>query len=792
MQWVYCRLNKGKLVRTTSGKRVLAPDGAFEVIKIPKWTNAENLIIAPSLKTFDTLDCPPAVHTGRSGILVADFDNDLFNTALTINNSLKAEEQCTNIAKSVDKVGGHFIYKFTENELTKYINNPNGRKYGGLDILYGNTLVFITCKNNETKEPICTSDELIEMPLAMQHLIISHYARQVKEIKSGKDIKFYSGSKLALIAMQIEENELLLQKFLNIVTQPKHKALMAQSDKELPELHPDRLPDGEGYNFLQTISGVLMLDQSISKDLHKDILFYLNSLYSEPLEGRRVLALWESDIQKPEYAYNPKWNTTTFSRLNKENDQIEYYAYLEEGSYSYYKINSTTTEISKLKNKLAVLEDINIETGVQIKGPEFLSQCILLKGIQYTPLMPYGLHEGYINMYKQNAEQVTFYNPSQYYEQWDTNERELQYNEEHPRYPKVTLGALKNAIGEYNLERFLAFMRRKFMTREHSPLFFVFYGVPHSFKTGVVNGVFSKLAMGRYMSISSKVLLDKYNGWLKDLDLAMLDEVHHLNRAQLEEVIGVLNTITGTPVLSGLRQMYKESSTNVMGNTLTFVICTNQLVSLTSEVQDRRMVLFKANTKVSVALNMTDEAIMQAIKDETINFAYYLSTQVSDLDDTAYKRNDAWKHIEYEEYKQDALRIEDKLISAIDKNDIHTFINLCVELGISTQEFNKCVEYLYSGNHVNIRLANSNPQNSVGNKPGLFDFTDAYQGFNKVAFLKRVGNLSNVSRYVNDVGANGIAANRKCVWKVGVVDNGESAREDFVGNLLLQNFKFKM
>ena len=405
-------------------------------------------------------------------------------------------------------------------------------------------------------------------------------------------------------------------------------------------------------------------------------------------------------------------------------------------------------------------------------------------------MVPYGLQGDYLNIYKQNTEQRVFYNPSLYKDEWSLEEQQLAYDDKHPRYPKVTLGALRNAIGEYNFERFLSFMRRKFMTRDHSPIFFVFYGVPHSFKTGVVNGVFSKLAAGRYLSVNSKVLLDKYTGWLKDQDLIMLDEVHHLNRSQLEEVIGFLNTVTGTPILSGLRSMYKEATNSVSNNTITFVICTNQLVSLTSEVQDRRMVLFKADTKVSTALNMTDENIMQSIKDETINFAYYLSTQISDLDDQAYKRNDSWKHIEYEEYKQDALRLEDKLISTIDKNDIKTFINICVELGISPVEFNKCVEVL-TGNRVNIRLANSSPTNSVGGKPGLFDFTDTYNGFNKITFLRHVGNLSNVSRYVNDVNPLGVTANRKCIWKLGTIDNIQLAKDDFVRGVMSDLIKIK-
>lgn len=781
MKLAYFNLLNGpsKLVRLNDGSKVLHTEvNTYEKPRFPNWSNTEKVLHTDKWEDLES-DTPCIIHTGLSNIIVLDFDNDLFNKALELNNSLAPEHQCTVVIKSVGKIGGHFIYQYTHNELTKYINNPNGRKLAGLDTLYGNCIVYAANKVNTTKEIIKQENTLIEMPLAMQYLIINDYMQKVKRQKeyTGKDITYYKDSKLAILAKRIFDSDNDLYSFIAKVAQPRHKELMAQSHKDLPELHPDRIPDGEGYLFLQSISGVLMLDQSIDKELHKKILMYLNGLYSEPLEPKRILALWESDCAKHEYRYNKNWNLETYSRLNRDNEVCDYYAYLENGTYVYYKINNTNGIINKLKNKATLVEDITIETTKVEKAESIIGKLLILQDVMYVPYRQAGILRNMtgqvlLNTYVRNVEQETFYDPQKYFNSWSKEEQAMPFDKEHPRWPTVTLGALKNACG-LQLNYFLSFMARKYRcigtAKGYSPLFFVFYGVPHSFKTGIVNGIFTKLSSGRHQTLQPKVLLDKYNSWVINMDLILLDEIHHLNKLQLEEAIGCINTLTGTQEFTGIRKMYSDVSHSKIPNTLTFIICTNETVQLTTEINDRRMIVFKSDKRVSEALQMNDNDIRYNIKAESINFAYYLSTQVPDLDDTMYSTNKDWKNEEYESFQQETLRIEDKLAAAIDSFNYEEFLDCYLQLGGSELYFNNCVEIL-TGGKVNIRLYNSRPD--LADKPGLFDNSadNILSNFNRDKFNKRLNLIKHVSKYANEVVNGKLTGNKKCIWKLDIKD----------------------
>ena len=781
MKLAYFNLLNGpsELVRLANGqKSIKLQSGSYDTPRFPNWANKELVKFSESWEDLES-DTPAVIHTGLSNIIVLDFDTEKFDTALQLNNSLSPELRCTNIVKSVDKHGGHFVYEYTQNELTNYINNPNGRKLAGLDTLCGSSVVFAPTKVNKTKMVLCQSEKLIPIPLAMQYLVINDYMQKVKVQResTGKDLVYHKDSKLAILAMRIFDSEPDLYGFLAKVTQPRHKELMAESDKELPELHPDRIPDGEGYNFLQSISGALMLDQSIDKDLHKKILMFLNGMYSTPIDPRRVLALWESDCAKHTYRYNPNWNTQTYSRHNRENEICDYYAYLENMQYVYYKINTANNTITKLRNKITLIEDITIETTKVEKADQVISKVLILDEVISVPYRQSGLLRNItgrllLNTYKRNIEQETFYEPSRYFTTWSPEEQAMPYDENHPRWPKVTLGALKNSCGEH-LKYFLAFMARKYRLigtgKGYSPLFFVFYGVPHSFKTGVVDGVFTKLSAGRHQTLQPKILLDKYNSWVKNMDLVMLDEIHHLTKLQLAEAIGCINTFTGTQEFTGLRGMYQEASQQKIPNTLTFIICTNETVQLTTELNDRRMVVFKADKRVSEALNMSDFAIRKSIQAESINFAYYLSTEIPDLDDDMYTTNRLWKSDVYNSFQQETLKLEDKLATAIETFNYTEFLDLFLELGGNEQYFNSCVEVL-TGGRVNIRLFNSRPD--IANTPAIFDntATNILNNFNRDKFTKRLSLIPHVSKYVNEVVNGSFTGNKKCIWKLDLRD----------------------
>lgn len=754
-------LNKGPMKRLPDGKKMIATNIGYEPIALPKWANKDNILYANNLQELNDTEYCLAIHTGLSNLLVLDFDNELFDKAMNLNDSLEESLRCTQIHKSVDKAGGHFIYEYESNELTTYINNANGRKFAKLDTLYGNSLVYATTPLNHTKRSLVNKEGLVKMPLAMQLLVINHYSAQTSNLKTGKDLHIHYGSKLALLGMRALDSDDDLFQLLNIVVQPRHKELMAKSDKDLHHLHPDRIPDGEGYNFLLTISAVLTLDPSIDKDLHKQLLYHINSKYSEPLDSERVMGLYLSDCAKPEYRYNPDWMNETYTVMSKNKEMLEYYAYQDGSAMRYFAYNNVTQNVAFYGTSSILLDAITLDTGRVLKKEGTIGKMNRVSVVN-TVDIPFGKQGNTFNMYRRNKEQEVFYDPNVYKKTWDHAELGKPFDINHPRYPKITMAALANACGgEDNRDRFLAFMRRKYSTREHSPLFFIFYGVPHSFKTAVVNGVFSKLSHGRFATITPSLLLDKYNSWQLDKDLVLIDEAQYISPKDKPKIIGTINAITGSSIINGVRKMYSDIANDIYPQRLTFIVTTNEPVNLTNEANERRMVVFESPVKVSKALNMADTEIAAAVKSESINFAYYLSACVTNIDDDSYISNKTWKSETYEVFQEEAVDIEQKLANAIAKYDYQALFDNFIHLGGNPYEFNKCV---YKGhNSINFVLFNSRPD--LASTPGLFDQT--YQSFNKKGLLKRIGFLESISRYVNDV-RNGYKGNKMCVYMTNI------------------------
>lgn len=719
----YAKLQPGNMVRNPSNNRkvIETSPGRIEDPILPRWSDPNTLHRAATLSELENIDTPVAIHCGLSELIVLDFDDELFNDALALNNSLSPEYRCTNISKSVGKPGGHFMYKYAPNQLTAYIDNPNGCKLNKLDTLYGNTLVYATTRRNRTKEKLVSSDTLIEMPVAMQLMAISKYQEKKVRTVISKEMPSYAGSKLGFIAARAQSDPAYLQQLLIIVTQPRFKELMAMSDKDLWELHPDRLPDGNGYNYLLSVSGVFMKDPSISPDIHKELLLYINSLFSEPLDPNRVLSIYNRDVDSPDYEYSETWDIDTFSITGRNQTQYEIYGYYSANVINYMVVDVLKNSIKTFKTCANMLDYLLMMTGKKLKKDSILGKITEVIVIE-RPDKPYGKQGEHLvfNVYRQCKEQAVFYNPSIYREEWSEQEKMLPYDKNHPRWPRVTLAALKNSCGP-RLSMFLSFMARKYRTREHSPLFFVFYGVPHSFKSAIVNGVFSRLSKGRHATISVEMLIEKYNAWQINKDLVLLDEVHYITAKDTKQVIQNINAISGNSTIAGIRRMFEDVDSNEYPQELTFILATNEPLKLTNEINERRMVVFTATQKVADALNLSNQEIQQAVQDETVDFAYYLAN-VPPLADSAYLHNEEWKTQQYHEFMENGQSYEDRFLRAIDKESLRDMFNAYVDMGGSKDKF--CKAFFRNG-HGRMMVRIHNTRADLASGPALFDNTSS-------------------------------------------------------------------
>ncbi|MGE4420543.1 MAG: hypothetical protein AB7D38_12050 [Sulfurimonas sp.] len=690
-------------------------------IVFPKWED-KNIKTAKSLFDLPN-DLPIAIHTGKSGLLVIDFDDDLYFTALELNNELTPELQCSYITKSVGKTGGHFVYKYADNMLTAFIDNPNGKKLGKVDCLYGNTLLFASNQANTTKEVVESGDTLVTMPIAMQQLIIARYA----QTQHSSEVKYtqannMQGTKLAMLAEDITKSDECLEAFLHIVTPKRYKHIMSQSRKKLIPNHPDRLPEVESaHMYLVAISGVLMLDESIEPTLHKKTIQHLNSLFGTPLDKNRVLTIVNRDCNSDNYKYDPNWKTKSFIINTKEAEPIEVFMYTSKGQINYLVFNHLTHFTESYNSSSGVLDFLKSVTKQDIKKERLLKSAVHVSIIN-RPDEPFGYNydNKTFNMYIWSEEQQVFYNPNDYKATWREEYQTLTYNCEHPYWPKITLQVLEKVIGTDRLHNlFLPFMKRKYATRDHSPLFFVLYGVPFSFKSAVVEGIFGRLSKSRHKRISIDVLCDKYNDWMVDTDLILIDEVHQLSSFDRARMIKAINETSGNEIIAGVRRMHQTIDAKMYNQEITFFLTTNLPIQLTTEARDRRMVVFKNLTEISKALDMSNEDIKRAIIKESKFFAYYLSVEVSSLEGDSYIANYKWKEDSYVEFQEQSQSIESRLAKQIDQNNFAEFMNVFIEAGGTIELLAKAIYKPMKKPHYNVRLYNT--REDVASHMGLFN-----------------------------------------------------------------------
>ena len=627
-------------------------------------------------------------------------------------------------------------------------------KRNKLDLLIGNTLVFATNKCNETKEPIVSvehTEELIHIPDEIQALVMAHYLASGYEPESvGKvdtNASHTQSSKLGLVAEKAKDSTRDMLRLLNIIT-PKHwKEILNTSDFDLPENHPDRLPEEESaHMYLVSLANVLRVDPSVSQDTYAELVFEINTMFSSPLDVDRVGTIVQSDLGS--FVYNPKWKTSLLTLHTNEDELIEVFKVVINSSVSYLVFNSTTNDIKVLNSASDVNAFLLSKTGEKIKKDELDLKAANIEIID-TPIEPFG-HDSFnhtFNMYMWNESQNVLYNPTSYADTYKT--------------PTVTLKAMESAVGEQLYTHWLPFLRRKLMTREHSPLFFVFHGVPHSFKSAMFRGILAPLSKGRNISIEAETATEKYNDWIVNKDFIFLDEAHHIMSGDLRKIVKMINTIGGTEVLTGIRAMRESMSSTEYQNYATFIIATNEEIKLTTEVGERRMVVFSSNTKLSEALGMTDEAIKHKIIGEQLDFAYYLATEVQNISSKDYIHNSGWKNKAYDEMQVTAQDTVTQLSELLDKDNYEGMAEY-ISFNFPRTHISNYLTIDGRGK-AKLRLFNNDPQKA--SVPGLFDDlldVDAVRAIKSRVNKMSTPDISN--RKTRDMVDGNWTGNRKQEW----------------------------
>ncbi len=562
-----------------------------------------------------------------SGIIAIDCDNtDTYNMF----RAMDPDYDFVFISKGKGYDAGTIIYKF-EPELSTSFSLNDDRI--ALDVYSNNGFVYLPTEANETKVPLTTLPDIKEMPATVKLIL-----QQLHDLKNAPQgitetaANITTGNCLAPLVEQFAKDGEYMQGLFRIIT-PKDFRSEADYVKN-GHLHPAKVPQGRGSEYLSKISAILGKDQSVGIDLYVSAMHAINELWDDPMDGDKLdLTILDPMITGnasidgvPLWQYNEDWQKHRLVLQTKRQSNVE--LGFDDKRNGYYCVDVLNEHVkhfgadSELQSYVDAVAVNTIKKAV-------LKQSLPIINVVSAPHRSFGFHLDddpnikTLNTFIQTPELNILNNPEDY--------------KEHYRRPEATLNYFRSLVPEEKMRNYLlSFTKRKLMTFEYSPVILYFMGVHGSGKDTYV-GILEQI-VGKVARPTVKEFLEKNNAWLLDTYFVQLDEYgNQLTRiSDKEEALGKLKAYTGKAQVS-IRAMRTDSYD--YRHSATFIMTANKN-PLMLEEGDRRIAFLPTPNKLDLedwvqemgGVYKAWNQIMSEIKD----FCYYLATEIEMLDGKSY------------------------------------------------------------------------------------------------------------------------------------------------------------
>jgi len=677
----------------------LLEDGSQDKKTEQRWVNNTKKLLTTS--TFKELiaieDKTVAIVHGLCDppLLTIDIDcKHKSDVIMPIVNALPEHQKPLVISKSVGKEGYHLLYHYTDSMLTDYVLAIHKGGIGDeLDVLFSSTRVlFIGNKGNLTKEhiylaetddPDYKEDTIRPVPQILQLAVMALFkdtrpAHLSVAQESGTLLPEHTAQKSNLgymfkefILMTPEQQEVVIASFIAKRAKADLKSNFRQAPQEEGYPYHPKYYNATPNDLLLRLSGSLKNDSGVDIATHKYVIETINSLLPHSKNSVDLKnEILDPDTKSP-YNYNERWEDMTSSVQTVHGQIIDIYRITRSTSPNPHMLHNVETgEVRLFKTVSDMIEELAGEVTLTAKKLRLIQSKARLVDLLERPDKDFGLispekdsvsRRDSFNVYRRTTVQEMFYSPEETAQQLG-----------HRYKPPLTiLRAIESQMGyDKTHELFLPFIRRKLMTHEPSPLIFALMGPPHSFKTGLVEGLLKPLfSSQRYLKTSGDILTEKYNDFLVNLDILLVDEIHHLvGTALLKPVVQTLNKF-GAEYHEGIRHMYASvtKGKDVHQEVTPFITMNKVVVPATETVGERRLVVGYAETPLRIALGMEDPDIKAAIKRELLDFAYYLAKEVSNISPKDYGHNERWKEVDnhYYQFMEDGISVLKRLSMAV-------------------------------------------------------------------------------------------------------------------------------
>jgi hypothetical protein len=524
--------------------------------------------------------------------------------------------------------GGTIIYSWADHIPSSFaLHSPLLQ----LDFYNNDGFIYLPTAANTTK---VTPAELLPvkpMPVLVERLVANLHEQYA--LSKGQR------TQLAAVTPTVTRYQrAIVEQLVTRKTMDKAQAALTPKDfrtlpayKEKGWLHPNEVPDGRGSEYLSKVSAILGADPSIDEDLYADAIMVINAMWSSPLPASRLAATIIQPMitgaatigGAPIWQYDQEWENKGFTFVSKINEVYE--SFFDDAKNLYYALNTSTSDLKQFDTQSALASFIDGASRISFKRSKIINSIPIVHTIM-SPALPEGYIDGpvkQLNLFRRTPELSVLYLPEEY---------------KNYRRPEVTLQFLASLVpDEADRAYLLSWLKRKLLTFEYSPVVVYFLGVAGSGKDTFVNILRRFMGPRTFAKPSATEFCSQFNGWLENAYFVHLDEYgDQLSKHDKDLAKGRIKAYTGSSSVQ-IRRMNNDGYEARHSATFVMTANTNPLAF---DSDDRRFFYIRTpNALVSqdwVQVLGGTAMLIDAIENESLDFAYYLATEVQPLSASAY------------------------------------------------------------------------------------------------------------------------------------------------------------
>ena len=612
---------KGELKRLEGGKKTL-----------PKYPKDWNHQFAQNFNKEDT--AIGGAITGKvSGIIAIDCDNAITYQMFkaldpTYNYHFVSKGKCDALGNEVES--GTIIYQYSDDLADTFKRHD---AVISIDFLSNGGFTYVPTDANTTKEPFSFDGiELKEAPEAVVALV-----KSLKPIKIKRDdTAIAQKSWINHLAPQVKrftQTKKISPDLFRVLTPRDFRDTQEYLDNNY--LEPSQVADGHGSEYLMKISAILGADESIDEELYVNAMLTINDCFSEPMRKVRInstiiepMAEERSMIDGvPIWKYDKNWADNKLSFITKRNTLCE--TFYDPERMLYYAVNVLGQKVKAFGRDSDFVGYIDT-IAIEAPSKKEVKSRLPLVNVVSSPAYNFGFFtdkhkELAFNTFTPTLALSIFKEPVNYAKNYSR--------------PTTILKYLESLIPDHYMRNYLLkFTRRKLDKFEYSPVILYFLGVSGAGKdtyVSILESIIGELGMARP---STKVFLETHNGWMLDKYFAQLDEYgNQLSRFdEKDAALGKIKMYTGSAKVQ-IREMRNDGFNYT--HSITFIMTANKN-PLFLDHDDRRVALFNCPNKLENESWVQEQggmtAVHNAMQAEILDFVYYLSTELDNLDADAY------------------------------------------------------------------------------------------------------------------------------------------------------------